>query len=269
MNTIPILTFHSIDASGSVISMAPARFRQLLYTLKQQGYHSVSLTDVMQWLSEEKTLPAPCVVITFDDGFQNLYAHAFPVLAELGFTATLFLTTGYCGQYNAWRTRFSDIPRLPMLTWEQIEEMAQSLFDVQAHSRTHPFLFTLNAEQMNDELVGSKHEIEDRVGKSVDFFAYPYGFFHKNEDLPVRRIFQGACSTNLRAASRTSDRYLLPRIDMYYFSHRVTSNIFLSPLCAPYLCVRRFLRHLRQARRKAVDGNEVLLNRFEIFRRIL
>lgn len=243
---VPILTFHSVDDSGSVISMAPSRFTYLLKVLKRKGYQTISLNDVIQWLAGEKVLPPLSVVITFDDGFENLYLSAFPVLEELSFRATLFLSTGYCDRKNNWPTQDPSIPLLQMLNWGQLAEMATSVFDIQAHTRTHPFLPSLPPEQLRDELVGSKTDIEQHLGKPVNFFAYPYGYFHQSEDVWVRQIFQGACSTSLTFVSRKNDPYLLPRIDMYYFSHQITSKIFLSSLFRPYLRFRRFLRLLRQ-----------------------
>ncbi len=243
---IPILTFHSIDTSGSVISICPSRFRHLLISLKQQGYQTISLNEVIQWIAGEKSFRSPCVVISFDDGYENLYTHAFPILEELGFQATLFLTTGHCGKENNWLTRPRSIPLLSMLSWQQLKEMAQSVFDIQAHTQNHPFLFKLHPELVNDELLGSKTEIENRLGKQVDFFAYPHGYFNRDEDIPVRQYFKAACTTELDFVHPERDRYLLPRIDMYYFSQLVTSKLFLSPLFDPYLRFRQSLRRLRQ-----------------------
>lgn len=247
IDSIPIFTFHSIDSSGSIISIAPSRFRQLLRTLKQKGYQTISLDEITQWLSGKTTFNSPTCAITFDDGFEGVYHHGFPLLSKYGYEATVFLTTGYCGKNNDWLTQASDIPVLPMLRWEQIEEMSRFEFDFQAHTQSHPLLPSLNPEQFKRELLGSKTEIEDRLGKRVHFFAYPYRFFNEGEDVLVREIFQGACTTRLSFVLSQSSRYLLPRIDSYYFSHQTTSKLFLSPLFRPYLKLRYYLSLVRQS----------------------
>lgn len=148
------------------------------------------MNQLIQWLSRKISFHSAIVVITFDDGFENIYHQALPILNDLYFQATVFLTTGYCEKKNNWPTKSSDIPILPMLKWKQIKEMASFGFDFQAHTQTHAYLTKLNPEQMKSELSGSKKEIEDRLGKSVDFFAYPFGSFNRGKDVLVRQFLK-------------------------------------------------------------------------------
>lgn len=245
MTALPVLTFHSIDTSGSVISISPPIFRKLMEKLKEAGYECLTLKDVVAWLNGERQISERSVVITFDDGYESLYSHAFPILESLGFKAILFLTTGYCGKRNNWPTQISNIPNLPMLRWEHIAEMARYAFDIQAHSRTHPVLSKLPPDKMRQELYASKVDIEDRLGKEVKFFAYPYGELNNHVYETARQYFEAACSAHLDFVHPTSDRYLLERIDMYYFSGTLTSKIFTTPLLNPYLLLRRFIRKIR------------------------
>jgi peptidoglycan/xylan/chitin deacetylase (PgdA/CDA1 family) len=250
INKILVLTFHSIDNSGSIISVAPFRFRKLLHRLHQRGYQSISFPDVIEWLLGRRVYRSPRVMITFDDGFENLYSQAFPVLIELKYRATLFLTSGYCGKKNNWPGQHPSIPTLSMLTWDHLKEMDQTLFDVQAHTKTHPCLYKLSPEKIKTELMDSKTAIEKRLAKQVDYFAYPYGYFHTDEDTMVRQYFKGACTTHLDFLEPNMDRFLIPRIDMFYFSNKMTSRFFLSPLFVPYLRLRQSLRRLHNAKRR-------------------
>jgi peptidoglycan/xylan/chitin deacetylase (PgdA/CDA1 family) len=240
------LTFHSIDSSGSVISISPARFERILRTLKQKGYRTLFFDEVFNWLKGKQVLSAPSVVLTFDDGYENLYGQAFPLLQELGFRATVFLTTGFCGKFNNWPTQTSGIPLTPMLRWDQIKEMAHSVFDIQAHTQTHPALTQLSSETARKELAGCKLDIEDRLGKKVRFFAYPYGRLNNGIYELAREHFDAACSTNFGFAYLNSDCHLLERIDMYYFSGMFSSTVFGSPFCRPYLRLRQLIRNARR-----------------------
>lgn len=211
-------------------------------SLKARGFRTLSFSDVIDWVAGKKIFPMQSVVLTFDDGYASLYEKAFPLLEAMGFKATVFLTTGYCGKTNNWPTPISDIPLLPMLKWEQIKEMARSVFDIQAHTISHPILTNVPMEKLRAELTQSKAEIEGRLGKSAGFFAYPYGKFNDRVYEMVHRYFDAACSTRLNFADLHSDRYLLERIDMYYFSGMFSSQIFGSPFLKSYLFLRQLMR---------------------------
>lgn len=242
---LPILTFHSIDSSGAAISISPARFERLLRTLKRKGYRTLLFDEVLDWLTGKQVLSSPAVVLTFDDGFENLYQEAFPLLEELEYKATVFLTTGYCGKTNGWPSQTAGIPLMPMLNWEQIKEMARSVFDIQAHTQSHPILTKLPPALAGQEMAGSKAVIEERLGKQVRFFAYPYGRFDKRIYELAREQFAAACSTTLRYVDSASDRHMLERVDMYYFSGRFSSALFGYSGCRSYLRCRRFIREAR------------------------
>lgn len=245
ISKIPILTFHSIDTLGSVLSFHPKQFRKILANLRDKGYTSISLYDVCDWIDGRKSFDSPVFVITFDDGFENLYLNAFNILEEYGFRATIFVVSGYCGLKNDWPSQPRNIPIMPILTWEQVNEMSKSVFDIQAHSMHHSFLSQESLETIEKEITGSKKMIEDKTGKPVDFFAYPYGDYNDLAYNIVSANYKGACSVDLSFASINSNRYVLERIDMYYFSSSMTKSLFPSFAFNPYLKLRKFLRHLK------------------------
>lgn len=228
-----------------MISISPARFGRILRTLKRKGYRTLLLDEAVDWLAGKHALSAPAVVLTFDDGFENLYTEAFPLLDELGYKATVFLTTGYCGKLNNWPSQTAGIPPMPILSWPQIKEMARSVFDVQAHTQTHPNLTRLSPASAREELAGSQAEIEEQLGKQARFFAYPYGSFDDRIHELAREYFEAACSTKLSFVDAASDRHALERVDMYYFAGGFSSSFFGYPGCRSYLRLRRILREAR------------------------
>jgi peptidoglycan/xylan/chitin deacetylase (PgdA/CDA1 family) len=119
------------------------------------------------------------VAVTFDDGYREVYSHAWPVLRELGLPATLFLATGFVEGTEPPPLRpgageRGDIPR--PLTWAQVEEMRNSgLVAVGSHSRTHRTFDRLTRDEALEECASSRALLEHRLGGPVATFAYPGG----------------------------------------------------------------------------------------------
>jgi peptidoglycan/xylan/chitin deacetylase (PgdA/CDA1 family) len=214
--------------------------------LHDQGVRAVSLTELLQ---DSQHLPThqKTIAITFDDGFENIYQHAIPVLATYGFTATVFLVSDYCGKTNGWPSQPEHIPRLPLLGWSQIREMSDLGIHFGAHTKTHPDLTRLSEVAARDEIIESKKVIEGHVQQCVDTFAYPYGAYDSTIRDLVRAHFDLACSAALGYVRPGSDPLALERLDMYYLRTEDFFHQLLSWRTDAYLRVRRALRDFRNA----------------------
>ncbi len=243
---IPILTYHSIDTSGSVISTSPETFRKQMQFLGDAEFNVVSLKALGKSLLKRAPLPPKTIVLTFDDGFQNFYTSAFPVLNEYNFPATVFLITDYCGKYNDWEGNLPTLARSKLMDWKGIKELSKNNIEFAAHSRTHPDLTKLNTEKAVREIVESKLTIEERLGVEVTDFAYPYGKYN----LPVKQLtekhFRTACSTRLGKVRAGDDFFALKRVDAYYLSNDRVFNSILSVNFDLYLNFRQILRDLKR-----------------------
>ena len=245
---VPILTYHSIDKTGSIISTSPDKFRSQMQHLRNKRFNIISLNDIVTHIREDSTLPSRSVAITFDDGFKNFYAVAYPILKEYGFSATIFLVPGYCGKNNQWDGQPNEIPILDLLDWNEIGEMANNGIEFGAHTMHHSDLSKLSIDQAHQEIVDSKLVIQRHIEKDVFFFAYPYGIMtEKIRRIAIKQYF-GACSTQLGLVSQQSDIYCLPRIDMYYFS----KNHFFKQLGTSnfsiYINIRNLFRSFKNKR---------------------
>src|SRR5580765_3414722 len=199
---IPVLTYHSIDDravddSASVVSTSLEIFRQHIAFLGRSGYHGIRLSELTSLLAEGKPLPERAVVITFDDGYHNFYSHAWPILRESGFAATVFLVTGYCGKDNDWPGHEPVNGRQPLMGWPEIRELHSQGVEFGSHTVTHPDLRRLPKGRVESELSDSNARIEDELGARVSQFAYPYGYFDSDIKATVEREFAGACTTKL------------------------------------------------------------------------
>jgi len=175
-NSPTVIIYHSFDGSGSCISVTPTLFREHLRIIRSMGYSTVTATQLVDALEGGPPLPSKAVALTFDDGLWNNYEEALPLLKEFGFTATVFLVTGYTGRDSTWE-RDPGIPAFPLMTWDKIKEMESYGIDFQPHSVSHPHLTRLSDKDLEEELLQSRRVIEDRLGKSASIFCYPYGEF--------------------------------------------------------------------------------------------
>lgn len=246
MQKIPVLTYHSIDESGSVISTDAATFRGQMKILKESDFNVVSLGNLIKNFGENKSLPDKTIVLTFDDGFQNFYADAFPILAEYGFIATVFLVTNYCEKYNDWEGNLPTLERSKLMSWSEIKELHNHGIEFGAHSLSHPDFTKISLEEVERELVESKSVIEDKLGSSVETFAYPYGKFNNDVKRLTAQNYAVACSTNLGKVKENSDFYSLERVDTYYLKDERIFKSLDSVSFDYYLQFRQVMRNLKR-----------------------
>jgi peptidoglycan/xylan/chitin deacetylase (PgdA/CDA1 family) len=223
-----ILTYHSLDATGSAVSIPAGSFREQMEMLARSRTPVVPLLGVQQHPGS--------VALTFDDGYRNFFEHALPVLMEYRFPATVFVVTGYCGLHNGWRSRQQRPAHLELMGWRELREAARLGVALGAHTVHHPDLSSLSPDEVEHELRDGRACLEDNIGQAVDTFAYPYGAWNPAVRLAVSRQFRLGCGTALRFVDSRSDPFVLPRIDVMYrrapwwFGHLVNgfSEAFLT-----------------------------------------
>lgn len=241
----PILTYHSIDKSGSVISTAPETFRWQMKFLSENGYKVVTLNNLINSLSGTKTPLLKTIALTFDDGFQNFFTEAFPILDEFGFKATVFLVTDFCGKNNDWAGNPTDFPSSKLLSWKEIKELHNYGIEFGNHTRTHPDLTKISVTQAESEILESKGKIEDSLGQEVTTFAYPFGKFNSSVKELVEKKHKAACSTNLGKIRSGSDYFSLERVDTYYLSNPQVFNRLSSRSFDGYMFFRQIMRDFK------------------------
>jgi peptidoglycan/xylan/chitin deacetylase (PgdA/CDA1 family) len=235
-----ILTYHSLDETGSVISTPPELFRRQMEFLAGSGIPVVPLDQVAERPGS--------VAITFDDGFCNLLDHALPVLERLGLPATVFVVSGYCGCRNNWPSQPPGaVPDLPLMSWDQLRQLPP-VISPGAHTRTHPHLDRLPAAECERELLDCRTEMEQRLGRPVKCLAYPYGSSTPPVRSQAKRHFDLAVGTYLSFLSAAPDRLNLPRIDTYYLRGRFPIDRLFTTPGAWYIRLRARLREARRPR---------------------
>ena len=248
---IPVLMYHVVHPDTSLISISPEIFSKQMEWLHDQGYHSIVFSELVDQLQNGNSIPNKTIVLTFDDGYASLYTYVVPVLLRYGFSATVFLVSGYCGRNNDWPGQLSEIPRMPLLDWNQIREMDESGIEIGAHTVNHPMLDRLEPDEMKKEIFNSKEAIERQLGHEISSFAYPYGRYNKTVKSHVISEFTGACSSKIGMVNLKSDPFEIERIDINYVKNMGWFRSLESKSFPYYLTARRSLRSI----------SKVILNR--------
>ena len=240
---LPILTFHALAPVDSPIAFDPTRFRRLVEALADAGFRAV---DLEVWIAGGRPAVERSYAIAFDDGLRSIRLAA-EVLAPLGAGATAFLVTGRMGSDNAWPGQAAGVPRGRLLGWSELADLESAGVRFAAHSRTHPRLDRADDRELEDELRGSRQDLEDRLGRPCRLFAYPYGLAPSRVREAAARHFDAAFGTRLDYAGPAEDPFLISRIDAHYLRSRRSIQDLLSGRLRGRLRVRRALREIRQA----------------------
>lgn len=234
-----ILTFHSIDDSGSVLSYPQTLFAYLLQTLDR---NDIPVLDMATFLAPSTRRG---VVLTFDDGMHSVLSNALPVLRDNGACAHLFVTTGAINSDQQWPRQPSDVPGFSMLDWGQLEELHASDVMIEAHTLSHPDMRKLSESEMAEECAKADDEIESRLGRRPEYFAYPFGYHNHSAREFCRNQYQASVTTELRSISGSEDLAALPRLDSYYLQSPWIINNLDSFLTDAYFRARWMLRTVR------------------------
>lgn len=175
-----MLCYHRIGGALELGVTRVARwvFERQMTALARAGWTTLTLDQFADRLRPgpaASRAPHPALLLTFDDGYASLADHAFPLLADLGFTATTFLITDHVGGLNTWDARYTR-HRLPHLDWRAIERWKAAGFAFGSHSASHARLTWLDGRRLADELGRSRDTLVRRLGTDAGrAIAYPFG----------------------------------------------------------------------------------------------
>lgn len=207
VNDIRILYYHSIGNEYEW-SILPEQFeKQMKYIA--DNYKVISLCSLIS--NEMKLFPSrkKVVIITFDDGWEDNYTHAFPILKHHGFHATFFVTTKLITKEVYIKNKETMEP----LTVKQILEMDNNGMDFGSHTCSHPNLCQIDLDSVKYELSQSKETLEKILGCEVDTFCYPLGLYNsKIIELVKNAGYQLAVATSWGGFNSKTNRFILPRI---------------------------------------------------------
>jgi peptidoglycan/xylan/chitin deacetylase (PgdA/CDA1 family) len=223
-----ILTYHhvdrpDVDASDANLFVTPEAFQAQMNSLRSRGYEAVSLDRLHAALTGGECLSARSVVITFDDGYLDNYAHAFPILRELEMTATFFIVTGQIGG--------KDEQGHAHMNSNHLREMQDAGMSFGSHSSRHLWLARQPLEEARRDLVESKAALEEILGEPVRWLCYPSGSFNHEVAEAAREIgYRGACSAIRDNRASVGQLFHLPRVMVMHDTSLRRFRYHFSPL---------------------------------------
>lgn len=228
-DSVPVLNYHQInDTEQNPLTVNTEQFEEQMKYLADNGYHTITPTEMVDAWEKGTQLPAKPVILTFDDGYLDNYLYAFPILEKYRLKATIFLISDYVNTYPNY------------LTWANVYEMQESgLINFESHTLNHVELTETGSEKDTiHQLQGSRKALEYHLKKPVRFIAYPCGSYNDEvERLTKDAGYLGAFTVDYGLASPEEQRFVLDRIPIFGCnSHtflRFKLRLALAPLFSP------------------------------------
>jgi peptidoglycan/xylan/chitin deacetylase (PgdA/CDA1 family) len=213
---IPILLYHSIKAEATEpyrrFSMDPGQFAEQMEHIAASGYRTLTVSELSAALSNpSESMPERPLLITFDDGFEEMHSVALPVLTRLSLRSTLYVVTGHLGGQSRWLAPVGEGDR-PMLSPSQVRDLDEAGVDLGAHGHRHVALDEMPFSEAIHEIDTSRVALEEIVGHPVVTFAYPYGYHTGSIKRYLKTSgFESACAVKQALSYPGDDRFALAR----------------------------------------------------------
>lgn len=169
-----VLLYHSVADDGHWLSVSPRLLEEQIKYFLDNGFEFLAVKDLDNLRSKSKK----SVCLTFDDGLENNYKNALPILKKYNVPAIFFVATNYIGRLN-------EKKEFECMNWDQLADLSHDkLFTIGAHSETHKKFVELSIDEVKMEINNSQKILEEKLKQPVLAFAFPYGKY-KQEDLVV------------------------------------------------------------------------------------
>ncbi|HWQ91452.1 MAG TPA: polysaccharide deacetylase family protein [Clostridia bacterium] len=218
---MPILMYHKLGPRPRGVRqkglyVSTELFSRQMAELRAAGFAPLPLSD----LAMAKRNPHP-IVITFDDGCENVLRHGTACLRDNGFYALQFLVAHRLGQTNDWDAAAGEVAER-LMNPSQVREWLAAGNEIGSHTLTHPWLTRLSLAQAREEIVASKRSLEDTFGMPIRHFCYPYGNMNQAvRDLVAEAGYTTACTTEPGMNTSETDPFRLKRFTARYPSRNL------------------------------------------------
>jgi peptidoglycan/xylan/chitin deacetylase (PgdA/CDA1 family) len=212
-----VLCYHKIDRRRElgVTRLSPRRFAHQIERLAVDGWRTLTLDELAACVRGERRVAANELAITFDDAYRGLRDHAFPVLADAGFTATCFVITDYAGKLNRWDVAYGG-RRFAHLAWRDMRRWQSRGIAFASHTATHPRLTWVSDARAARELDDSHRDLARALDTEPRAVSYPFGACGPREYALARHAgYDIGFTLN---ATWAGDAMGIPRLPVYVWS---------------------------------------------------
>lgn len=202
---ICILMYHSIDyEKNNNLRMPKEKFSEQMKYIKDNGYTTLTVSQLHDFIEKDSPIPKKSVVITLDDGYADNYTNAYPILKKYGINATIFVITDSIDKDNSY------------LNSKQIKELQNNGIDIQSHTTNHQELHRLPYEKQLQTLKDSKEVLENLLNKKITCIAYPCGKYNNDTIRAAKEAgYTMALATGGRLGKKSDGIYGIKRIGVY------------------------------------------------------
>lgn len=205
MPRVMVLNYHQISDRFHSLAVSPADFSAQLEFLKKNNYNSITPDDLYNAMESGATLPENPVLITFDDGYEDNFINAYPLLEKYNFKATIFVVTSFIGKKKNY------------LTWEQVKKLDAEGYSIESHTVTHRSMTDLSDDDLRYELTESKAKLEEELGHAIDYIAYPTGTYNLHIAQLVKEAgYKAAFTIKYGNADGMSNVYAIERVPIFH-----------------------------------------------------
>jgi peptidoglycan/xylan/chitin deacetylase (PgdA/CDA1 family) len=202
---VMVLNYHKVDNTFISLAVRPDDFEAQMKYLSDNGYHTISPDELYDSLAGTGELPENPVLITFDDGYEDNYTNAYPILKKYGFKATIFVITSFLGKDKNY------------MTWDQARELDANGISIESHTVDHKSMTDLTDEQLRMGLVESKKKAEKELGHPVEYMAYPTGTYNLHIAEMVKEAgYKAAFTIKYGNVDKASNIYALERVPIFH-----------------------------------------------------
>lgn len=215
------------------LHVSPLSFKIQMYLLKILGYRGCSVSEAVELLDTNRK--EKVVALTFDDGYQNFFSTALPVLETLGFTATVYVVADLIGSTNLW-DRDTGISTNDLMTLGEIKSCMSRGIEIGCHSATHAKLDQRSVD-LESEIGRAKSDLELALETRINTFCYPFGVYTECVATKVQSSGFTSATTMRRGRATAGDSiFELPRIPITWHT---LPHLFLTKIMSHYEDNRR------------------------------
>ena len=214
---IKVLMYHRVvesedEANRHWSNISAAQLKKHMSLLYKWGFTPITFRDYLLYDKGEISLPKKPVIITFDDGYKEVYDLAFPIIKEFGWNAVLFVLGSRKVKADVWNNN-NGFGNAELLEDYQIIEMHESGFEIGSHSMTHVQLPLMSYQTSLFEINKSKEKLQELIQYRVESFSYPYGLLNESLKKTVQEAgYKLACGVYTGPPKFWGDRFDIRRI---------------------------------------------------------
>lgn len=183
-----VIMYHSINDSRTEYSLGYDSFLRHLEKMHRLRWYVLSLNEYMDAVRQRARFNRPAVLLTFDDGYEDVYTKVYPACRKYGYPFTVFISAAHIGKNNDWNPRASC--SLRHLSVAQVSELAKEGVDFGCHGMAHHNFLKMRESELKEDLQESSQIITNIIGKDLVVCAYPYGAYSETVLNVVSSMFE-------------------------------------------------------------------------------